>query len=114
MTDELIIDRAVFDTLKDVMEDEFALVVDAFRSQAKEVWPEAQTALAKGELEGLQRIAHSFKGSALSLGAAPLSQALQALETAASLGSTTDCHQHHQLAAQALDQTLQWLDEELA
>ena len=96
------------------MEDEFASVVDAFCSQAQEVWPQAAAALADGEHESLERIAHAMKGSALSLGAEPLSETLQALEQAARGEDVALTREQHQLAQARLDETLSWVQSAMA
>lgn len=103
------IDETTLETLKEVMEDEFAEVLSAFLQQAENDWPQAATALAGADLESLSRSAHSIKGSALSLGAGPLSALLESLEHEAKAGNAQACADVHAQTEQCMQQTLQAL-----
>lgn len=96
------------------MEDDFSMVVDAFCSQAQDVWPEAADAVATGELEVLERLAHGLKGSALSLGAEQLSDTLEALEIAARQRDAEQSRAHHEAAQTRLTETLDWVAAKMA
>lgn len=114
MNDRNIVNAEVFETLQEVMEDEFSLVVDAFYAQAKDLWPEAAVALQSGEHEALERIAHGLKGSALSLGAEQLSDTLEALERAARAEDAAATQEQHDAANQCLSATLEWVSSAMA
>lgn len=114
MTDREIVNTEVFETLRDIMEDEFPAVVDAFCTQANDNWPNAASALAAGEHEMLQRIAHGLKGSALSLGAEQLSDTLEALERAARSENLALSREQHSIADAKLAATLEWVNAAMA
>ncbi len=100
------IDEATLEVLKEVMEDEFSEVLDAFIQQAENDWPLASEALASADLESLSRSAHSLKGSALSLGAGPLSELLETLEQEAKAGNQSVCSGLHAQTDACMHETL--------
>ena len=114
MTERAIVNAEVFETLRDIMEDEFPAVVDAFCTQARDSWPAAANALAAGEHETLERIAHGLKGSALSLGAEQLSDTLEALERAARNQDVAMTNEQHPIAEAQLAATLEWVSSSMA
>lgn len=103
------IDETTLEVLKEVMEDEFGEVLDAFIHQAENDWPLASQALASADLESLSRSAHSLKGSALSLGAGPLSELLETLEQEAKAGNQSVCSGLHAQTDACMHQTLEAL-----
>ncbi len=100
------IDTATLEVLQEVMEDEFAEVLQAFIVQAEHDWPAAKEALVADDLDSLSRSAHSLKGSALSLGAGPLSELLESLEHEARSGNQAVCSGLHARADDCMARTL--------
>ncbi|MEM1436372.1 MAG: Hpt domain-containing protein [Pseudomonadota bacterium] len=100
------IDETTLEVLQEVMEDEFPEVLQAFIVQAENDWPAAKIALDAADLEGLSRSAHSLKGSALSLGAGPLSELLETLEHEARAGNQDVCSGLHARAEDCMTATL--------
>ncbi len=71
MTDA--VDTDTLAVLREVMEDDFDVLVQTFLDDARERIPQLRSLLAGGDCEGLRQMAHSLKGSSGNLGAAPLS-----------------------------------------
>lgn len=68
------VDIEALETLKEVMEDEFQLLIDTFVQDSTDRLGALREALANGDADGLRRAAHSFKGSSSNIGAIPLSE----------------------------------------
>ena len=68
------IDRETLETLKEVMEDEFQVLIETFLSDAEQRMAALRDYLGKGDSAGLRSTAHSFKGSCSNIGAPQLAQ----------------------------------------
>ena len=68
------LDTEALDTLKEVMEDEFQLLIDTFIQDSSERLVNLQGALQRDDAEEVRRLAHSFKGSSGNIGAPHLSE----------------------------------------
>ncbi|BFM11745.1 hypothetical protein R50072_18980 [Simiduia litorea] len=66
------LDIEAIETLKDVMEDEFSILLDTFFEDSKLRLDDLQSNILSNDAEALRRTAHSFKGSASNLGALAL------------------------------------------
>jgi histidine phosphotransfer protein HptB len=76
-----LIDRSVFDELKDTAGAEFVVeLVDTFFEEAPGLLDDMRRALAAGDLPALKRAAHSLKSNASTFGALPLAALARAVE----------------------------------
>ena len=85
------LDQDTISMLKEVMEDEFVLLLDTFFEDSAGRIQELQQALDRGDGDAFRRAAHSFKGSAGNLAAQDLADLCQQAETAGLNGDLTDC-----------------------
>jgi len=75
--------------MKSVMGDVFIQLIPAYLEQSDEMISEMLDLLTNGDLETLERHAHSMKSSSLNIGAVPLSEIARELEdTCRSKGDT--------------------------
>jgi len=77
----MVIDRAIFDELKQISGDDFINeLVDAFLEDAPHMIGEMHTALAARDVESFRRNAHSLKSNAQTFGATELATLAKELE----------------------------------
>ncbi|MEN0038860.1 MAG: Hpt domain-containing protein [Cellvibrio sp.] len=74
------LDYETLTTLKDVMEDDFALLIDTFVQDSTERVRTLHTVIESLDADAIRRAAHSFKGSSSNIGALQLSALCSALE----------------------------------
>ncbi|WP_111640541.1 Hpt domain-containing protein [Marinimicrobium alkaliphilum] len=74
------LDRQLLEELEEVMEGEFATLIDTFIRDSAERIAALQKALASRDAEAVRRAAHSFKGSCRNLGAIRLADLCQGME----------------------------------
>ncbi|MFC5696457.1 Hpt domain-containing protein [Pseudomonas sp. GCM10022186] len=86
---DIHLDHSVLSALRDVMEDEFPVLLDTFLADSVERLRQIQQALASSDSQALRLAAHSFKGSCSNMGAPVLSGLCKRLE---------DIARHEQLA----------------
>lgn len=90
-----VIDRNVFDELKDTAGAEFVVeLLDTFFEEAPGLLADMQRALAGGDLPTLRRAAHSLKSNASTFGALPLAALARAVE----MGDPPDAAALHAIA----------------
>lgn len=77
------LDREILQTLQEVLDDEFPLLISTFLTDSEERIHGMQKALAAQDSEALRRATHSFKGSCHNLGAVHLADLCQEIETRA-------------------------------
>jgi HPt (histidine-containing phosphotransfer) domain-containing protein len=65
-------------------------LIRAYLADAEKRLPEIREAARKADHEGLRRLAHTFKGSSLNIGAEALAGLMQGLESEAKLGKPVD------------------------
>jgi len=84
MSEELSahLDIDALEMLKEIMEDEFSLLVNTFLTDALERIEQINTAITDNSAEDIRRAAHSFKGSSANIGAHVLQGICLTLETA--------------------------------
>lgn len=82
MNDLPRLDDSALAELRDIMEDDFATLVQTFRADSRSRLETLRTAHADGDFEQLARTAHSFKGSCINMGAPRLSDCCSELEQA--------------------------------
>ncbi|TQV84180.1 Hpt domain-containing protein [Exilibacterium tricleocarpae] len=86
MSTEIHIDKDTLMTLKEVMEEEFQLLIDTFLSDAEQRLAALRDCLARADSTGLRAAAHSFKGSCSNIGAPLMAQLCARVEDAAVAG----------------------------
>lgn len=74
------LDYETLKTLKEVMEDDFALLIDTFVQDSTERIRTLQTVIHGKDADLIRRAAHSFKGSSSNIGAPQLSVLCSILE----------------------------------
>ena len=74
------IDVEALNELREIMKDDFDMLLDHYVSVSLELIDEMGTDLSRGDREALSRTAHSLKGSSLNLGAKALAQRCAVLE----------------------------------
>ncbi|MFZ6046337.1 Hpt domain-containing protein [Pseudomonas sp. CR3202] len=77
---DIHLDHSVLSALRDVMEDEFPVLLDTFLADSAERLRQIQQALALSDSQALRLAAHSFKGSCSNMGAPVLSGLCKHLE----------------------------------
>lgn len=72
--------RETLDTLKDVMGDDFPVLISTFINDASEHIQRLHSALASQDGDAVRRAAHSFRGSCHNLGAVQLASLCEHVE----------------------------------
>ena len=112
MSDEPV-DIEALRELKEIMEDQFQMLVETFLQDSAIRMDEIDAALAAGDADALRSAAHSFKGSSSNLGITSLADRLFKLET---MGREGDLTGGEPLAAEVremFDQVSELLKKEL-
>lgn len=81
------LDAAMLDELRELMEDDFGVLLDAYLSEAPLQRQAIEDARCADDADALRRSAHSLKGSSANIGAAALAQHCQRLEDQAASAS---------------------------
>lgn len=76
----------LLDELKELMEDEFSVLLDTYLQESERQFNGARSAWEDEDLEALKRFAHSLKGSSSNIGAQALSTLCGKLESGAKHG----------------------------
>jgi len=74
------LDTATLDELKQVMGDEFTLLIETFSNDSVLRIDSIKAAVESSEPEAIRRTAHSFKGSASNMGAPRLTELCRMME----------------------------------
>ncbi|MCY1208940.1 Hpt domain protein [compost metagenome] len=77
---DIHLDHSVLSALRDVMEDEFPVLLDTFLADSTERLRQIQQARAASDCQALRLAAHSFKGSCSNMGAPVLAGLCKQLE----------------------------------
>lgn len=85
-----IVDRDTLEELRDVMEDEFSLLIDTFIQDAPGRIAELRSVHASDDIAGLEKPAHTLKGSSSNIGAPKLSSICAALVDGVRAGDPGD------------------------
>ena len=86
MSSEQRLDGDILAMLKDVMEDEFPVLIDTYLIDAVTRIKVLREALNEQDAETVRTTAHSFKGSSSNIGAAALAQLCLVIESSAHKG----------------------------
>ena len=76
------VNPAVLQALQELMQDDYALLLDTFLGDADLRMRQLREALSAGDMNAFRQAAHSFKGSCGNMGAAALEQACLEAEAA--------------------------------
>lgn len=87
------LDYSALDSLKDVMEDDFHLLLETFVLDSTERVEKLQSLASTQDSDAIRRAAHSFKGSCSNVGATYLTSLCAALEKKAMAGDLTHLHE---------------------
>lgn len=80
MTETKRVDEAALNELREIMGDDFRLLIDTFIGDSKLRLDAIKDAIVRGDSNELRSAAHSFKGSALNLSAGKLTALCKTLE----------------------------------
>lgn len=78
MTDS--VDASMINELKDLMEDEFSLLIETYITDSDQRLTDLEQAIDGKNAEQIRELAHAFKGSSSNLGAQPLADICFELE----------------------------------
>lgn len=81
------LDRDIVTTLQEVMEGDFALLVETFLNDSSDRIRALHELIPQCDADVIRRAAHSFKGSSSNIGAARLAELCSNLETQALAGN---------------------------
>lgn len=109
-TDKTMLDMDTINTLREVLGDELADIVDDFNSSAVDYIKQLEQSISTQNHEDSMNIAHTLKGMAGNIGAIRLSQLCQVLESEAKAMKVNDGPSQLSRIANALKKT----QEELA
>lgn len=87
---DIHLDHSVLSALRDVMEDEFPVLLDTFMADSTERLRQIQQAHVQADSQALRLAAHSFKGSCSNMGAPLLAGLCKQLEDIARRDQLTD------------------------
>lgn len=74
------VDISALQDLKDIMEDEYANLINTFITDSSTKLDELATIIARADADGLRKTAHSLKGSSSNICAGALSEQARQLE----------------------------------
>lgn len=94
MTEQQHLDHEALAELRDVMEDEFSILINTFLQDAQERLRKLSEAADGSDPASLRNIAHSFKGSCINIGAPALADCCFAAEQAGREGDLSDSGHH--------------------
>lgn len=104
---EPLIDQDTFNTLRDIMEDEFSSLLDSFFENAPTLLDELKQAARAADLEVVIRAAHTLKSSSSNLGAKLLSEIADNIEVLGKEGKLQEASSLIPGLEQAMNQTLE-------
>ncbi len=87
---DIHLDHSVLSALRDVMEDEFPVLLDTFLADSAERLRQIRQAHAAADSQALRLAAHSFKGSCSNMGALELAGLCKQLEDMARRDQLSD------------------------
>lgn len=93
MNDKPHLDEEALAELRDVMEDEFDILIQTYISDSRERIQALHQALSDNDPDAFTKTAHSFKGSSINIGAARLGELCLVIEKAGRDGALADARQ---------------------
>jgi len=109
MTEQQHLDHEALAELRDVMEEEFNILINTFLQDAEERLRKLSEAAEEADAAAFRKVAHSFKGSCINIGAPILADCCFAAEQAGREGDLSDSRQH----IAAIESELGTVSEEL-
>ncbi|TDT39278.1 HPt (histidine-containing phosphotransfer) domain-containing protein [Halospina denitrificans] len=109
MSDQQHLDHEALTELRDVMEDEFNILINTFLQDADERLRQLSEAARAEDADSFRKVAHSFKGSCINIGAPILAECCFAAEQA---GREDNLSQSGQQVA-AIEEELATVSEQL-
>lgn len=103
MSEQQHIDHDALSELRDVMEDEFVILVNTFLQDADDRLLHLRQSAASAETENVRKTAHSLKGSCINIGAPELAERCRSAEQRGRDGDLSD-----------IDACISAIEEELA
>ncbi len=91
MNDKPHLDEEALAELRDVMEDEFPVLIETYINDSRERISALEDAIEAGDAEECRKTAHSFKGSCINIGAPRLGSICFLAEQAAREARVEDC-----------------------
>ena len=104
--EQTIIDDAVFNTLKDIMGDEFPMLLETFLEDTPSLFSDLQKAAKSADIEVVVRAAHTLKSSGSNLGATLLADTALEIESHGKQGDLQKAVQAIPRLEGALNQTM--------
>jgi len=98
-------------TLKEIMEDDFGLLIETFINDGTERLAALSQEIDLGNGDAVRRSAHSFKGSSSNIGALQLAEQCMFLETQGNANDMTGLKEHLQEVAQEFSLVKQLLTD---
>lgn len=86
MGSETAIDMDTIAMLRDVMDDDFQVLIDTFLNDGESKLEDLNQQITAADADAVRRTAHSLKGSCGNVGAVPLADVCQVLESDAAVG----------------------------
>lgn len=80
------LDGDILSMLKDVMEDEFSVLIETYLSDGVLRIQDLRESLSRQDADTVRQTAHSLKGSSSNIGAGPLAQLCMKMESCADKG----------------------------
>lgn len=93
MNDKPHLDEEALAELRDVMEDEFDILIQTYISDSRERIEALHQALFAADQDAFAKTAHSFKGSSINIGASRLGDLCRQAEVAGREGRLDDARQ---------------------
>lgn len=105
------LDLDALNELKQVMGDDFSLLVDTFTNDSVARIESISEAIASGEPDAIRRSAHSFKGSSGNMGAPRLTELCRLLEELGHNGQVEGSHELMEQIVEEYEQVKQALSQ---
>ena len=81
ISEQILIDKMTFNTLKEIMEEEFPELLASYKEDAPKLFTDIQNSARDADMDVLIRAAHTLKSSSSNLGAVALADISQKVET---------------------------------
>jgi HPt (histidine-containing phosphotransfer) domain-containing protein len=88
MNDDRVIDEALLDGIRDIMDDAFPELIESFVEETSALFQEILQAAEVADHDRVSRLAHSIKSSSATIGALRLSKSARSLEIESRGGKT--------------------------
>lgn len=103
MNSDLHLDLEALSTLKEIMEDDFGLLIDTFINDSSERLATLAQEIERGDSDAVRRSAHSFKGSSSNIGALRLAELCLIIESQGNEGNLVGLEDHLKVVNQEFE-----------